>query len=183
MKFSPLLMAMTIAAGAAPAAVQAQPGSGRVTVDFGPTLRAKAEDYGPRELDRLRQDLGDAVSHSLGRNPNAPVSVRLVIEDAQPNRPTFDQLGRTPGLSLRSIAVGGARVSGEARMPDGSIRPIRYQWYETDISQEIAANTWSDADRAFDWLADSLGRGRIPDDFRGPGPGGSGHFGYPYRGD
>ena len=103
-----------------------------------------------------------------------------MIEDATPNRPTFDQLGRTVGLSYRSIGLGGARVSGVATFADGSQRPFKEQFYETDLRDDRGADTWYDANRAFDQVAYDIGRGKYRMDYAGPGPTGSGHFGYPF---
>jgi len=172
-----LSLSLAVLAGGAHAQQAAQ-----VTVGVGPLLQSKTADFGAREVDRLRKDLGDEVTRAIARNPQI-VRVDLVLEDAQPNRPTFDQMGRTPGLSLRSVGVGGARISGNVTTADGVTRPIRFQWYETDISQERAANTWTDADRAFDWLASDIAAGKAPNAYRGPGPEPTGgHFGYPFRG-
>ena len=32
---------------------------------------------------------------------------------------------------------------------DGTVRPLRYQWYETDLHEERGASTWMDAERGF----------------------------------
>jgi cytochrome c551/c552 len=162
---------------ALPAAAQAYgpaagaPAYGRsVNVSIGPMLQDRAARfYGQRELAGLQEDLTQEVSRALARpRGNAPTQVDLMIEDAKPNRPTFDQLGREPGLSLRSVAIGGARVSGWATMADGARVPIRFSWYENDLRNELAASTWSDAGRAFQMLASDLSRGRIPNRY-GPG--------------
>jgi hypothetical protein len=169
-------LSLTTLAGAAFA--QAGPA---VTVGVGPMLQDKIRSYGERDVDDLRKDLGDEMTHALGHNPAAPVRLDLVIEDAVPNRPTFKQLGQVPSLSLRSLGVGGARISGTATFADGSTRPIRYQWYETDFTNERGAVTWSDADRSFMYLADALRRGKTPDRYTGPGPSKeAGRFGYPW---
>ncbi len=163
-------------------AVQAQPAPA-VTVGVGAELQHKAENLGSRDVDDIRRDLGDSVSRALVRNPGI-ARADLVIEDAQPNRPTFEQLSRTVGLSFRSIGIGGARISGTVTLADGSVRPLRYQWYETDLRDERAAGTWSDADRSFDYLADALRSGKVPDRYTGPGPSSpNSHFGYPYTGE
>jgi hypothetical protein len=178
-----LAVALTLSLAAVAGGASAQPGP-RVTVSVGSLLQSKIKSYGQREVDQLRADLGDSVSRALAHSAAAPARVDLVIEDAQPNRPTFEQMGRTPGLSLRSVGVGGARISGTVTTADGAVRPIRYQWYETDITQEQAAGTWSDADRAFDWLASDLARGKAPDTYTGPGPDPhGGRFGYPFNGE
>lgn len=153
-----------------------------VTVSLGDKLKAKAGDLGQSDLDSLRDDLRDQVAHALARSKAAPpVKVDLVIEDAVPNRPTMAQMSRTPGLSFRSIGVGGARVSGQIVYADGAVRPVRTQYYETDLVNERGADTWYDANRAFDRLAYDLRNGRAPDRFLGPGPSGDGHFGAPFN--
>jgi hypothetical protein len=153
--------------GPAPSAPSYGP---RVNVTIGPMLQERAARYyGQRELDTLHEDLTRDVERALARPRGAaPVQVDLVLEDAKPNRPTFEQLGREPSLSLRSIAVGGARVSGWATMADGARVPVRFSWYESDLRNELGAATWSDANRAFQMLASDLSRGRIPQRF-GPG--------------
>lgn len=173
-------LSLTTLSGAMASAALAQ-SAPAVTVGVGPMLQDKTRSYGERDVEDLRKDLGDEMSRALGKNPAAPVRLDLVIEDAVPNRPTFKQMGQQPSLSLRSIGVGGARISGTATFADGSTRPIRYQWYETDITSERAANTWSDADRSFMYLADQLQRGKTPDRYTGPGPSkDAGKFGYPW---
>jgi len=164
------------------AALAQPPMSGVVTVSIGPALQVKAKDYGERELSDLAKDLHDEVARAAARARGPrPIRIDLVIEDATPNRPTFDQLGRTPGLSLRSIGLGGARVSGVVTYADGAQRPFREQFYETDLYNERGATTWSDADRAFDKVADAVHDGRYRDAYAGSGPSGDGHFGYPYN--
>ncbi len=160
----------------------AQPSQTMVNVSIGPALQQRAKDYGPRELVDISRDLQQTVQGAVrhARGPQ-PVRVDLVIEDAVPNRPTFDQLGRSIGLSMRSVGVGGARISGVVTYADGAQRPIRDQFYETDFREERGVTTWSDAERAFDEVASDIGRGKLPDKYAGPGPTGSGHFGYPYN--
>ncbi len=180
MRMLALAAALSLVTLAGGAHAQAAPD---VHVTLGPVLEKRTAEFGVRELDDLRADLRDEVTRTLARSGKAPTRVDLVIEDAAPNRPTMEQMSRTPGLSLRSVGVGGARVSGVVTYADGAARPLRYQWYETDITQERAASTWSDAQRSFGLLADQLGRGRVPDAYQGPGPSADGgSFGYPRRG-
>jgi len=77
--------------------------------------------------------------------------VVLTIEDAQPNRPTFAQVSSKPGLDpIRSISIGGAKVSGIAYDAAGAeIGTCSYDWYETDIMQVVSATTWTDARSVF----------------------------------
>jgi hypothetical protein len=156
----------------------------QINVALGPALQARAADFGARDVEDLRSDLRNEVSHAFAHARYAPARIDLVIEDATPNRPTFAQLGRTVGLSMRSVGIGGARISGMLVGPDGVTRPIRYQFYGSDLWDERGATTWSDADRSFMMLADELASGHVPDRFVGPGPQPhGGHFGYPYTGE
>jgi hypothetical protein len=146
---------------AAPAAFAAS--SPPVAVSIGADLQKKAEkSYGVRELDDLRADLSRVVERAFSR-PNArPVQrIDLVIESATPNRPTFKQLSR-PGLSMSSVGLGGATISGRVTLADGTVTPVTYHWYETDLRNEIGAVTWSDAYRAFDRFAGRIARGDLP---------------------
>jgi hypothetical protein len=162
------------------AQAQAPAPSASVDVRIGPDLQKKAHDLGERELTDLTQDLSKTVQDSLKHAKGVtPVRVDLVLEDAVPNRPTFEQLGRTPGLSFRSHGLGGARVSGTVVYADGQVRPIKEQFFETDLRNEFGVDTWYDANRAFEQVAYDIRHGRLPTSFQGPGPSGSGHFGYP----
>ncbi len=173
-----LVLGLTLAAVAGGAHAQQAP---QISVSIGPALQARADDFGARDLDDLRKDLLDETTRAFAHARYMPSRVDLVIEDATPNRPTFAQLGRNIGLSMRSVGVGGARISGTLVGPDGVARPIRYQYFETDLREERGAATWSDADRGFMMLADQLAGGHVPDKYVGPGPSrNGGHFGYPY---
>jgi hypothetical protein len=181
-----ILTAAALTFAAAAASAQPAPpmagGDAVVTVALGPELLKKQHDFGARELADLSNELRKEVQSSLAHAHGVPpVQVSLVIEDAVPNRPTFDQLGRTIGLSMRSVGLGGARVSGVVTYADGASRPVRVQYYETDLHNERGVATWSDAYIAFDRVASDISRGAIPARYQGPGPAGSGHFGYPFN--
>jgi hypothetical protein len=153
------------AAVAAPVAVQANSGSGAVTVSVGPALQKKTERYGAREVEMIRKDLEKQVERSIARSASPVSRVEVVLEDATPNRPTFAQLGRVTGLSMTSVGLGGARMSGVVHTADGRQLPFRYGWYETDIRNEVGATTWSDAYRAFGMLASRVARGKLPQSY------------------
>jgi hypothetical protein len=178
---NPLVFTVLAAALGFAAAASAQtPAPPVVNVSISPALEQRAKDYGQRALNDISKDLQETVQGAVrhARGPQ-PVRVDLVIEDAVPNRPTFDQLGRNVGLSMRSVGLGGARISGVLTYADGVQRPIKDQFYETDLREEIGVTTWSDADRAFEQVASDIGRGKLPDRYAGAGPTGTGHFGYP----
>ena len=155
---APAIAALAIAI-AAPAFAAT---GGPVSVSIGPALQKKADVYGARELRDLTRSLDETVNAALAHAKAPPARVSLVIDDATPNRPTFEQLGRFPGLSINSIALGGARVSGYVEGADGSRTPVSFSWYETTLENERGAVTWTDADRAFSQLADQIAHGDIP---------------------
>lgn len=142
-----------------------QPGAAQVNVVVGAQLKAKARRYGEREFAYLNTDLADTVRKAAAKGGFTRLD--LVLEDARPNRPTFAMLSRNTSLSLRSIGVGGATVTGTAYGPAGA-QPLTFSWYETDLRNEVGVSTWSDAGRAFQFLASDLSRGHVPTHL-GPG--------------
>jgi hypothetical protein len=133
----------------------------QVIVGVSPDLQKKfARDYGQRESDLLTKYLRAEVETALARtSAHQDARVELVLEDVKPNRPTYEQLGNTPGLSLQSFGVGGATIEGRVVGADGSEQPLTYAWYETDIRRAWGQATWTDAERAFDRFARKLSRG------------------------
>lgn len=134
-----------------------------VDVTLSPELRKKAvEEYGVRDVERLAGDLRNEVAREMEKTGVlAGGRLELVLVDAQPNRPTFKQLGDRPGLSLHSFGVGGATIEGRAISIDGEVTPVAYKWYETDIRQAQYTTTWSDAQHAVQRFAARLGRGDV----------------------
>ena len=151
------IAALTLAAalGVASAAVAQTPA---VSVAIGPQLQEKAEKYGQRELDYLARDLQRSVESRLTGQAGR---YELVIVDAKPNRPTFEQMGRQPGLSMESFGIGGATIEGAYIAPDGSRAPIHYKWYASDIAWARHSSTWDDAEDTFDRLGNRLARGQL----------------------
>lgn len=133
-----------------------------VTVSVGPELQKKFEKtYGVREIATLTADLQSSVEKALAENgAHEGARIELVLADVKPNRPTFKQMGDTPGLSMQSFGIGGASIKGRIVDADGSERPIDYSWYESDIRQSYANWTWHDAQWTFDRFARKLARGR-----------------------
>lgn len=130
-------------------------------IEIGPALTEKAEDYGPRELERLTRRMEGALMDALmdaGRfaeidQPGANILL-VVIEDAQPNRPTFRQLSMRPNLSARSLSLGGARVTAILSDPAGEeLGRFAYAWRTPSIDRSQYATVWADADTAFNRFA------------------------------
>ena len=146
------LIASGTAAFAAPAAV---------TVDVAPKLQKEFEKtYGLREAKLLTEDLRSSVEQRLAKTGALEdARVELTLKDVKPNRPTFKQLSDRPGLSMQSFGIGGATIEGRIVAPDGTVTPVEYSWYESDIRDAYANWTWSDAEWTFDRFAGRLARG------------------------
>ena len=145
-------LASATAALAAPAAV---------TVTVAPKLQKTFETtYGVREAEALTRELRESVASSLSRQPAFDgARVDLVLTDVKPNRPTFKQLGDKPGLSFESFGVGGAAIEGQVTAANGTVTPVAYRWFESDIRQSYGTWTWSDATWTFNRFAGKLARG------------------------
>ena len=141
------------AALAAPAAV---------SVSLSPEMQKKFDKtYGVREAQLLTGDLQTSVEKALAKTgAHDGARIELTLTDVKPNRPTFKQLGDTPGLSMQSFGIGGAAIEGRIVAADGTETPIGYRWYETDIRESYARWTWTDAEFTFDRFARRLARGQ-----------------------
>jgi hypothetical protein len=133
-----------------------------VSVVVGPKLELEAQrTLGVREVDDLAKSLQTDVEKRLAKTGAYDgARVELVLVDAKPNRPTFKQLGDTPGLSMRSFGIGGARIEGRAVAADGAVTPLAYDYYASDIRWARGQTTWSDAEWTFESFADKLGQGK-----------------------
>lgn len=150
-------MRLALAALAGLALAAAAPASAlTVEAKVSPEFQTKLEkDYGVREARVLTETLTSKVETTFARQGVNADRVVVTIEDAKPNRPTMEQVSDKPGLDpMRSVSIGGARVSGLAYDASGAqIGAFEYDWYETDLSNVIAATTWSDARTTFDRFA------------------------------
>lgn len=133
-----------------------------VSVTVGPELQKKFDKtYGVREAQLLTADLQKSVETALSTSPaHDGARIELVLTDVKPNRPTFKQLGDTPGLSMESFGVGGAAIEGRIVSADGRESPVKYSWYETDIRQAYGNWIWHDAEWTFDRFARRLAKGQ-----------------------
>lgn len=156
------LAALSVA-GAASAEGFSGPASPDVRVTLSPELqKLAAESYGERDVNALAAELQRDVARELERTGVlAGGRAELVLVDAQPNRPTFKQLGDKPGLSFQSFSVGGAKIQGRLIAVDGAETPVSYSWYETDIRNAPYSATWSDANWTIDRFARRLSRGEL----------------------
>lgn len=141
-------------------AALAEPASVNVTV--GAQLQDKVEELGPRDVreqsDRLVQLVTQAVAETPALNG---ARIDLVLTDLKPNRPTFQQISERPGLDpMRSISIGGAEIEGQITLADGTVQPVRYEWFSNTLADVRGFTTWQDADRAFRRFSSNLATGR-----------------------
>lgn len=153
-----LAAAVLIASGSAALAAPAS-----VSVSVGPELQTKAEkDYGVRDVNRLADRLKAEVERELATSDAYDgARIELVLYDVVPNRPTMQQMSNKIGLSMRSFGVGGATIEGHAIRSDGTVIPLSYRWYETDITMAPGLSTWHDAEWTFDRFARRLSREQL----------------------
>lgn len=153
--FAPLGLAMAMAVS-----VQADPAA--VNITLGPDVRRDASDLGQDEVDRQTERLAQVITRELSRRGALDgATLNLVVTGLKPNRPTYEQMARRPGLDgQRSISTGGASIEGEIITADGERIPVSYDWYSYNIAEVQGFTTWQDADRAYSRFADNLAEGR-----------------------
>lgn len=111
--------------------------------------------YGDRDLERLTERLNSKLERKFAKrgieiSDTASTVLRITIEDAKPNRPTFNQLSNQPGLSFQSFGNGGAELQAELIEAGGrSLGTMSYKYYENDIRDANFVGIWGDAHRAF----------------------------------
>ncbi len=141
-----LFFVSLIAGTLAPAALAAD-----IQVSFSDKFQQELEDnYGPREGERLADDIRDDLEHELSKANINPARVSVTIVNAKPNRPTQQQMSDEPGLDmLRSKSIGGMDLTGTAYDDAGNpIGELQYDWFETSIDNVHASGVWGDANRA-----------------------------------
>lgn len=114
-------------------------------------------EYGQRDLDRLTERLKRKMEEQLAKSgvnvsDTATDALNIVITDARPSRPTFNQMSHS-GLSYKSYGVGGAKFEGTLVQNGQEQGLVSYGWYETDIRDAQYSSTWSDAHRAMERFA------------------------------
>lgn len=115
--------------------------------------------YGDKDLNLLAERLEVRMSERLSKSgidisENATQTLRIILTDARPTRPTFRQMSGNTGLSMRSYGLGGAAFEGELVSSSGeSLGTLSYAWYENDLRDSAYGATWTDARRAIDKFA------------------------------
>lgn len=133
-------------------------------VSFSSEFETKlAEDIGVREGEYLRVDVEEAVRNALARRGvelgASGDTIEIVIVDADPNRPTMQQLTNRPGLDpIRSISIGGAELRAVLRGADGQVfTEVEHKGYNSNIEEvPPPATTWSEARRSIRRFAEKV---------------------------
>lgn len=133
-------------------------------VSYSPEFQtALEEDLGQREGAYLSATVTRALSSALAHHgasvgEGGQVVIEATIVDADPNRPTFEQLGKTPGLdAIRSISLGGAELHAVLRTPDGrTLAEVDHRRYDYSLDDVFGATTWTTAHRAIRQFANKV---------------------------
>jgi hypothetical protein len=150
------------------AALALAPAAAAVTlapVSFSPQFEeALQEDLGAREGNVLREDVEGAVTRALAERGvqvgGGGGTIEIVIVDADPNRPTMEQLADQPGLdSIRSISIGGAELHAVLRGANGEVvTEVDHRGYDHTIEDASmrGSTTWSRARQAIRRFANDV---------------------------
>ena len=121
--------------------------------------------YGDRAIEYLLEDMQDEIvddfaKRGLTLSDSAPTLLRVTINKAKPNRPTFNQLSEDASLSFQSYGVGGAEVSAEFISAGGTvIGSAEYDYFSSFNDRPLGATgTWTDATRAFSRFSKKLSK-------------------------
>jgi hypothetical protein len=126
-------------------------------ISFGEELLDKMDDYGERDVNRLADYLRDGLERELGGHlGDGGDTLQVTIVDADPNRPTANQMAH--GLHSSSISIGGAEI--EARLVSSTgevLETYEYAWHSHSIGDVVGYGRWTDARRAINRFASSVG--------------------------
>jgi outer membrane receptor protein involved in Fe transport len=157
MRTAPALFGLAALAFAASASAQTLE-----QVSYSPAFQAELEDdLGMREGEYLRENVTRAIERAIARRnvAQAPLRIEVVIEDAQPNRFTTQQLRTRPGVDpIRSVSVGGAELRAVLRGADGAVlAEVEHRRYSTSLRDLFFEPlTWTDANRAIRQFAEKV---------------------------
>lgn len=129
-----------------------------ISIEYSEDLSEKiSEEYGDRERKFFETRITKALTDDLGDDLSKFSAINVIVNDAKPNRPTFKQLGDTPGLSFQSVSLGGADLSADLIDKSGNvIETIEYDFYTQSIRDSVGRTTWADARRAIRRFSDRV---------------------------
>lgn len=154
------MRALTLAAALALTAFAQTAAAATVTIgpvafspEFAEELR---DDLGEREGLYLQNEVSRKVAEALTSagaqlGPGGELSVELTIVDADPSKPTFEQLRQRVGLDYgRSVSLGGADLAAVIRASDGQVlAEVQHDYRPPELFDPAPPlTTWEDANRA-----------------------------------
>ncbi|HRO03397.1 MAG TPA: hypothetical protein PLS69_07325 [Terricaulis sp.] len=157
MRIAPVLLSAAALAFASAASAQTLE-----QVSYSPEFQTELQDeLGIREGEYLRENITRAIDRAIARRNVAASGVRIdvVIEDAQPNRFTMQQMRTRPGVDpLRSVSVGGAELRAVLRAPDGAVlTEVEHRRYSDSLRDLFFEPlTWTDANRTIRQFAEKV---------------------------
>jgi hypothetical protein len=131
-------------------------------VSYSPEFQTVLEDdIGMREGEYLRARITEAIDRAIERRdaPAAQIRIEVVLEDAQPNRFTMNQLRRRPDVdAMRSVSVGGAELRAVLRDANGAVlTEVEHRRYSNSLRDLfVEPMTWTDANRTIRQFAEKV---------------------------
>lgn len=132
-------------------------------VTFSPELQTELEEtYGVREGEFLQDSIRRSIENALqrsGADLSRAATIDVTVIDADPSRPTFKELGDTPGLDyFHSIRVGGAELTAVIRDANGTVlSEVEHRRYAHTLNEvSFSHSTWGDARRAIRTFAEKV---------------------------
>jgi hypothetical protein len=125
-------------------------------VSYSPEFQeALNDDLGAREGEYLSRAVHEAVANALAERGatlgGGELTIEISIIDADPNRPTMQQLANQPGLDpIRSVSIGGAELRAVLRNSSGDVvSEVTHRRYNHSLADlNGASTTWTEANRA-----------------------------------
>jgi hypothetical protein len=131
-------------------------------ISYSPEFQtALDEEYGLREGEILRRAVADSINNELARRGVSTAggpAIEVLIVNAEPNRPTMQQLAEQPGLdSIRSISIGGADLRAVLRSADGTVvEEVEHRRFNYTIDEAVGSSTWTEARRSIRRFANKV---------------------------
>ncbi|MES1200564.1 MAG: hypothetical protein ABUS57_03850 [Pseudomonadota bacterium] len=133
-------------------------------VVIAPQLQTQFDtNYGAREQTYLTGLVVHDVTEALKRQggdvaASGPITIEVTLVRADPNRPTFEQMGRPPFPDFASFSVGGAELHAVLRSADGRVlTEVSTRRYDPQLDEFVAtSSTWAAARRAISVFASDV---------------------------
>ena len=134
-------------------------GSSRLNDGFSSGGQLGTQSVGELVLETEEELVRALSKRGVAIDANAPVVLQVVLTDAAPNRPTFEQLSSEPSLSFNSFGRGGVSAEGRLVEAGGSeLGGFTYGYYTDFIENAPFRATWTDANRGIERMAKNVAK-------------------------